>query len=89
MSTFKTDGTQYRYLRNDNICTVMADYPDRRMVRIKMDNGQELDEVNYHDLVLLEPEVPTSPVVETTEESETVAEVDDEEDKPRPRWGRA
>ena len=89
MSNFSIGGVVYRYLRNDNLCTVVADYPDRHMVRIRMENGLELDEVNYHDVGPVEPAAP--PAAEPAAEpapSEDAPPADAVEEQPRQRATR-
>lgn len=69
--------TQYRYLPNGSLCTVMRDFPDRHRLRIQLENGQELDEVAYHDVteVVAAPPAPT-PAAPTPPATQQHPEVD-------------
>ena len=67
-----TIGQRYRYVPNGSVCRVDRIFADRHRVRITLENGQEYDEVPFHDLHDLESAVPPVPTPEIpTEGSQT------------------
>jgi hypothetical protein len=87
---YAINSTQYRYLPNGSLCTILRDFPDRHRLRIKLGNGQELDEVAYHEVAEVAPTPAPAPVAPELPAA-THPEVDPDEGYPlrgRASWNR-
>lgn len=79
-----TVGKEYRHTRSGQVCRVDRVFADRQRLRITLANGQELDEVPYHDLQDLQPEAGGLPAPAPEPESPAEAESATEAAPPEP-----